>query len=80
MPAFVTAARNQWRVTPLEADRCEVAFTAHVEVRGLLGRLAWWALLFQVLRTGRHLLADLRYYAEHGTPSPRKRRALATTA
>lgn len=76
MPAFVTTARNQWRVTALDDNRTEVAFTARAEVRGVLGRLAWWVLLLQVDRTGRHLLADLKYYVEHDTPSPRKRRAL----
>jgi hypothetical protein len=77
MPGFLTMARNTWRVTALDSVRSEVTFTAQVEVRGLLGRLAWWVLLLQVHRTGRHLLADLKYYVEHGTPSPRKQRQQA---
>ena len=77
MPAFVTMARNTWRVTALDSARSEVTFTAQVEVRGPLGRLAWWVLLLQVHHAGRHLLADLKYYVEHGTPSPRKQRQQA---
>jgi hypothetical protein len=76
VPAFVTAARNQWRVTVLDGDRTEIGFTAQLEVRGLLGRLARWWLLARVGRDGRHVLADLKHYVEHGTPSPRKQRQL----
>jgi hypothetical protein len=74
LPAFVTTARNYWRVTALDSERTRVSFTAQVRIRGLFGRLAWWALLVQVRYTGRHLLADLKHYVEHGTPSPRKQR------
>jgi hypothetical protein len=31
----------------------------------------------QVGRTSRHLADDLRYFVEHGAPSPRKQRQLA---
>lgn len=80
MPKFITTARNRWQVTALDSARTEVAFTAQVEVRGLLGRLAWWVLLLRVHRTGRYLLADLKHYVEHGTPSSRKQRQQARTA
>jgi carbon monoxide dehydrogenase subunit G len=76
MPAFVTRARNQWQVTAIGDTQARVAFDAKVDARGLLGALARWWLLAQVARSGRHLLQDLKYYIEHGTPSPRKRRRL----
>ena len=80
LPAFIALARNQWQVTALDGARTRVAFTAQVELRGLLGQLAWWILLAQIRHTGRHLLADLKHYVEHGAPSPRKQRHLARTA
>jgi len=80
MPTFVTLARNTWRVTPLDDTRTEVSYAARLEVRGLLGRLGRWWLLAQAGRTGRHLLADLKHYVEHGTPSGRKQRRLSQSA
>ena len=80
LPAFLATARNHWHVSALDDGRSEVTFTGQVEVRGLLGRLAWWALLLQLRRTSRHFLADLKHYVEHGTPSPRKQRQQTRTA
>ncbi len=74
MPAFVTRARNRWQVTAVDQRRARVAVAADLQARGLMGRLARWWLLAQVGRTGRHLLADLKHYVEHGTASTRKRR------
>jgi carbon monoxide dehydrogenase subunit G len=72
MPAFVAAARTTWTVTALSATRCRVDVAAEFATRGLLGRLARPVILARVLRDGRHLLHDLKYYVETGTPSPRK--------
>jgi hypothetical protein len=76
LPAFVATARNTWTVTPLDGRRTEVTLHAQFDTRGLLGALARWAVLVQVGRTSRHLAEDLRYYLEHGEPSPRKRKQL----
>jgi hypothetical protein len=76
LPAFVTLARNRWRVEALDARRSRVEFRARLEVRGLLGWLARWWLLARVGRTGGHLLDDLKHYVEQGIPSARKRRQL----
>jgi hypothetical protein len=74
LPAFVTLARNTWRVTPLDDTRTMVSYAARLEVRGRLGRLGRWWLLAQARRTGRRVLADLQHYVEHGVASPRKQR------
>jgi Polyketide cyclase / dehydrase and lipid transport len=79
MPGFVTTARNTWTVTPLGGRRCRVTLDARFDTRGLLGAIARRLLLWRVGRTSRHLAEDLRYYVEHGTPSPRKQRQLART-
>lgn len=76
MPAFVTIARNTWTVTPLDQRRTRVSLQAQFDTHGLLGRLARWAILAQVRRTSRYLAEDLRHFAEHGTPSPRKQAQL----
>ncbi|HZO66226.1 MAG TPA: SRPBCC family protein, partial [Kribbellaceae bacterium] len=72
MPAFVSLARNTWRVTPVDSTRTLVAFEARLEVHGPLGRLGRRWLLAQARRTGQYVLADLKHYIEHGVPSPRK--------
>jgi carbon monoxide dehydrogenase subunit G len=75
-PRWVTRARNKWRVTPITATRTKVSFQAQLHVRGLIGVLARRWLLAVVARDGRHLLADLTHYIEHGQPSPRKQARL----
>jgi hypothetical protein len=74
LPAFVTLARNTWTVTPLDDQRTQVAYAGELRVRGVLGALAKRMLLARVARDGRYLLEDLKHFAEHGEPSPRKRR------
>lgn len=76
LPAFIAVARNRWQVTAIGDHRSSVRFDAHLETRGLLGRLSRWWMLVSVNRTGRYLLDDLKYYLEHGKPSPRKQRQL----
>ena len=74
MPAFVTLARNTWEVKPLSDGQAQVTYAGELEVRGVLGALARRLLLARVARDGQYLLEDLKHYAEHGEPSPRKRR------
>jgi hypothetical protein len=79
LPAFVATARNTWTIIPLGERRTRVTLYAQFDTRGLIGALARWAILVQVGRTSRHLADDLRYYLEHGTPSPRKQKQLRRT-
>jgi hypothetical protein len=76
MPAYVRVARNRWTVTAVDPQRTRAAFDAVFAPGGILGRLLAGWLLVQIGRTGRHLLADLKHYAEHGVPSPRKQAQL----
>ena len=76
MPAYVGVARNHWTITAVDQQRTRAAFGAVVAPRGILGRLLAGWLLVQIGRTGRHLLEDLKHYAEHGVPSPRKQTQL----
>jgi Polyketide cyclase / dehydrase and lipid transport len=77
MPAFVRVARNRWTVTAVDDHHSRAAFDAVLTTSGILGRLLAGLLLIQVGRTGRHLLGDLKHYAEHDVPSPRKQAQLA---
>jgi Polyketide cyclase / dehydrase and lipid transport len=76
MPAYVRVARNRWTITAVDSQRTQAAFEAVFAPRGILGRLLAGWLLVQIGRTGRHLLGDLKHYAEHGVPSPRKQAQL----
>ena len=76
MPAYVGVARNRWTITAVDQQRTQAAFEAVFAPRGILGRLLAGWLLVQIGRTGRHLLGDLKHYAEHGVPSPRKQAQL----
>jgi hypothetical protein len=76
MPAYVGVARNRWTITAVDQQRTQAAFEAVFAPRGILGRLLAAWLLVQIGRTGRYLLGDLKHYAEHGVPSPRKQAQL----
>jgi hypothetical protein len=69
-------ARNRWTITAVDQQRTQAAFEAVFAPRGILGRLLAGWLLVQIGRNGRHLLGDLKHYAEHGVPSPRKQAQL----
>lgn len=74
MPSFVTLATNTWTVTAEGPARCRATIAAQVEVNGAIARVALAILAPNLARMGRRTLDDLRHYAEHGEPSPRKRR------
>jgi hypothetical protein len=79
LPAFITTASSTWTVTPAGEAACRVTLTAHFQTRGVLGLLGCWAILAQARLAARHLQDDLRYYVNHGAPSPRKQRQLSRT-
>jgi hypothetical protein len=79
LPAFLGTARNQWRVEAVDDQHTRVRLEATLQVRGVLGWLAYLVLRVQLARTGRRFLQDLKHYVEHREPSPRKRRQLPGT-
>jgi hypothetical protein len=74
LPAFVTRARNRWRVPAIAPDRCVLSLDATVELRGAARTMAP-ALRVQFRREGRRVARDLKHYVERGEPSARKRRS-----
>jgi Polyketide cyclase / dehydrase and lipid transport len=77
VPRFFREARNRWRVSPAGADRSHARFDGVLELRGVVGLLVALPLRLRMRRETRTVLDDLKHYAEHGTPSPRKQRRLA---
>jgi hypothetical protein len=76
MPGFVARARTKWNVIAIDERRSRVSFSATVTTRGFAAPLMALAMRVQMVRAGAHALDDLRHYAEHGKPSPRKQRQL----
>jgi Polyketide cyclase / dehydrase and lipid transport len=74
LPRFVGEAHNRWQVTAAGPDRARARFDGVLRMRGPLGRLVALPIHLRMLRETRTVLDDLKYYAEHGTPSARKRR------
>jgi hypothetical protein len=77
LPAFITTASSTWTVTPAGEAASRVTVTAYFQARGVLGLLGCWAILARARLAARHLQDDLRYYVNHGAPSPRKQRQLS---
>ena len=61
------------------ADETLISLHATVRPRGVLGWLPYLLLRVQLARVAAGFLQDLRYYVEHGRPSPRKQRQLDTS-
>lgn len=74
MPKFIKTARNRWHVEALGGRRSRVSLEATLESQGIFGRLMYVFLRLQLARVGPQFLSDLKYYVEHGDPSPRKQR------
>jgi len=77
-PRFLKTARNHWRVEAIDQRRTRISLHATVQPRGVLGWLPYLLLRVQLARVAAGFLQDLRYYVEHGRPSPRKQRQLDT--
>ncbi len=78
-PRFLKTARNHWRVEAIDQRRTRISLHATVQPRGVLGWAAFLLLRVQLARVAAGFLQDLRYYVEHGRPSPRKQRQLDTS-
>jgi hypothetical protein len=79
-PTFIAQAANSWRVQALTSETCLVQARAVLEISALPGVLLAPFLRYQLRRTGARLFEELRYFAEHDQPHPRKRAALRRKA
>lgn len=76
LPRFVREARNRWQISAAGPWRAHARFDGVLELHGVTGLLVAIPLRLWMLRVTKAVLDDLKHYAEHGTPSPRKERRL----
>ncbi|MBS1966574.1 MAG: SRPBCC family protein [Chloroflexi bacterium SZAS-1] len=79
-PRFVAQAINSWSVQPISSERCTVQARAVLEISALLGILLAPLLRYQLRRVSARSFEELKYYAEHDQPHPRKRAAVQRAA
>lgn len=72
LPGFIVSAVNRWSIEPQAAERSRVHMHASFVLRGF-ARAMSPLMRWQMTREGRQVLGDLKYFAEHGRPHPRKR-------
>lgn len=80
IPSFVHGMRNSWSVTADGQGRARVTTRITGEARGAMGALMAPLMRIKLRATQRGILADLRVFAETGTPSKAKRRSIAKSA
>lgn len=76
LPGFIHKAENTWRVIEDGPERCIVRTTGKLAMNPVLGSLLFPMFKLQLNRAGAQLVEELKYYAENGTPHPRKARQL----
>lgn len=79
-PAFVAQAINSWSVQTMTSERCAVQARAVLKISALPGVLLAPFLRYQLRRISARSFEELKYYAEHDQPHPRKRTALQRAA
>lgn len=72
LPPIIRHAENHWAVESLTAESSRFAIRCVVELADWLGYLLAPLLKWQLNRTGRFTLEELKYYIETGHPHPRK--------
>ena len=76
-PAFIKDSENNWTVRALGSDKSVVESRAEMEFNLFPGLLLMPVIKMQMGRMSPKLLAELKYYVEHGQPHPRKVAAAA---
>jgi len=72
LPGFMEAAENNWSVKPVNANKCTVEARGEVDVKAFPGLFMFPFLKWQMGRIGKQTMEELKYFAEHGQPHPRK--------
>lgn len=73
-PGFVKSATNTWTLSEI-AGGTKIQMNTEMEVKGLLGFLMGGVLKGQMPKVLDEALEDLKHYAEHDQPHPRKLKA-----
>ncbi len=75
-PFFVDTAVNRWSLHP-QGDKTLIKMHLTMKTKGLVGFLMAPMMKLQINKVTRDAVADLKYYVEHGVPSPQKAREMA---
>lgn len=76
-PFFVARGVNRWTLTPEGKQATKVYSLATITTRGVIGALMAPMLKMQMASLMRRSVEELKHYVEHGSPHPRKLKALA---
>lgn len=76
-PFFVVRGVNRWTLVAEGEMVTRVRSVATITTRGAVGMLMAPMLRLQMTSLMRRLLEELKHYVEHGSPHPRKVKALA---
>jgi hypothetical protein len=79
LPSFVKGMRNDWSIETGPNGTCKVTARITADATGPMGFLAAPMMKMKLRSTIKEILDDLRTYAESGTVSETKRKALAKT-
>lgn len=75
-PSFVDTAVNRWSLHP-QGEKTLIKMHLTMKTKGILGLFMGPMMKLQLNKVTRHAVADLKYYVEHGKPSPQKAKELA---
>lgn len=78
-PFFVDQGVNTWRLNAL-GQKTKVNIHLVIKTKGLVGSIMSPMMKLQMNKITTNALEDLKYYVEHGDPSPRKMKELARQA
>ena len=77
IPSFVKDLQNRLSVTPLGPQSCEFSTNLTADATGVMGAMMGPMMKRKFAATLETLVNDLKSFAETGTPSPAKAKALA---
>lgn len=72
MPFFVKQVSNSWKVTPLSKNRANVDMCAEISIMPVFRLVMGPMMRLQMGGILKNAVEELKYYAEKGTPHPRK--------
>ncbi len=72
-PFFVKHGVNRWRLVP-EGEQTLFFMNAEIEFKGLIGMMMKPMMKMQMSSIMKKTAEDLKFYAENGTPHPRKKK------
>lgn len=76
MPSVVKYATNSWSLTSIGPEKTKLKMKMDITLGGMMGFMMQPMMKMMMAKMGNTLLADYKYYVEHGKPSKAKIRAM----